>query len=142
MVEPIVTSVQVVIIVLVKITTTVVVVETVRGSTPQLVVGPGPIVAITRKEVDVVGVVVVIVVGGSSIIVIGAVVVEVAVAVVVAVAVAVTIDTIFGITMTRYNHHCHKTKMVIMIKITDKKWLHINDNLDSEHRAMKTKGWK
>ena len=140
MVEPIVTSVQVVIIVLVKITTTVVVVETVRGSTPQLVVGPGPIVAITRKEVDVVGVVVVIVVGGSSIIVIGAVVVEVAVAVVVAV--AVTIDTIFGITMSRYNHHCHKTKMVIMIKITDKKWLHINDNLDSEHRAMKTKGWK
>ena len=121
-----------------------VVVETVRGSTPQLVVGPGPIVAITRKEVDVVGVVVVIVVGGSSIIVVGAVVVEVAVAVAVAVvvAVAVTIDTIFGITMTRYNHHCHKTKMVIMIKITDKKWLHINDNLDSEHRAMKTKGWK
>ena len=126
------------IIVLVKITTTVVVVETVRGSTPQLVVGPGPIVAITRKEVDVVGAVVVIVVGGSSIIVVGAVVVEVAVAV----AVAVTIDTIFGVTMTRYHHHCHKTKMVIMPKITDKKWLHINANLDSEHRAMKTKGWK
>merc|ERR1711865_846110 len=110
------------------------------------------IVAITRKEVDVVGAVVVIVVGGSSIIVVGAVVVEVAVAVAVAVAVvvavvvvvvvAVTIDTIFGVTRTRYHHHCHKTKMVIMPKITDKKWLHINANLDSEHRAMKTKGWK
>ena len=138
------------IIVLVKITTTVDVVETVRGSTPQVVVGPGSIVAITRKEVDVVGAVVVIVVGGSSIIVVGAVVVEVAVAVAVAVAVvvavvvvvAVTIDTIFGVTTTRYHHHCHKTKMVIMPKITDKKWLHINANLDSEHRAMKTKGWK
>ena len=87
------------IIVLVNITTTVVVVETIRGSTPQVVVGLGPILAITRKEVDVVGAVVVIVGGGSSIIVVGAVVVEVAVvvAVEVVVVVAVTIDTIFGV---------------------------------------------